>query len=299
MAQASASQPLVSVVVTAYNSAPTILRAMESVLAQTMPDLELIVVDDASTDDTAALAESIYDGRVRLIRNARNRGIGGAKNVGVAAALGRYVAFLDSDDTWEPHKLAMQLAALQPREADAPLSFTGFWVHRDNGERSVLRQPHKRGTWLRTILTGETFSLGSTLLVTKQCFETVGPFEETLRRLQDRDWTLRYLRQWSEFVFVPEPLSHIHNSGWPKAATVATAVDDLYRAHEVSLKARDPALASLFRNSLDFEVAVSEYRTGQRASALRRVVRIAAAQPSFTGYLAYRACRKLVQRDLA
>jgi len=293
------AQPTVSAIVTAYNSAGTVVRAAESVLAQTMSDLELIVVDDASTDNTAELIDAIYDSRIRLIRNERNRGIGGAKNVGVAAARGRYIAFLDSDDTWEPSKLDIQLARLRPREAQSPLSFTGFWVHRDGGDRTVLRQPRKRGTWLETILTGETFSLGSTLLATASCFARVGPFEESLRRLQDRDWTLRYLRLWDEFVFVPEPLSRIHNSGWPKAEMVASAVDDLYRAHHEPLTSRNPALASLFRNSLDFEVAVSEYRTGRRASALRRVIQIAAANPSFTGYLAYRACRKLVQRDLA
>jgi glycosyltransferase involved in cell wall biosynthesis len=294
----AASSPKVSVIVTAYNSAATIDRAIESARAQTMDDLEIVVVDDASTDDTVAVVEAIRDERIRLVRNARNRGIGGAKNVGVENARGRYIAFLDSDDEWVTDKLATQLAALDASPSRAPLAFSAFWVHRTDFKTVVLRCPSRYETWLKSILLGETFSLGSTLLATRECFERVGPFNEGLARLQDRDWTLRYLQRWDEFVFVPEPLAHIYNSGWPRPETIARAVAALYGVHEQSLRARDPALARLFRASLRFEVAAIEYRNGRVAAAGWHMMDAICRNPFFGAYLAHRVIRKFREGDL-
>jgi glycosyltransferase involved in cell wall biosynthesis len=293
------STPRVSVVVTCYNSALTVLRAIDSVREQTISDLEIVVVDDASSDSTVAVVEAIREPRIRLIRNNRNRGIGGAKNVGVAAARGRIIAFIDSDDSWVPEKLAIQLDALDRDPSHAPLSFSAFWVHRGGTGATVLRCPARRGSWLKSILSGETFSLGSTFVATKACFDAVGDFDERLARLQDRDWTLRYLRQHGEFVFVPQPLAHIYNSGWPEPGTVERSVNELYELHESSLRANDPALADLFRASLSFEVAIVEYRNGFPAAAARRLVGAFATYPPYAGYLASRFARKLRERDLA
>jgi len=161
----------------------------------------------------------------------------------------------------------------------------------------VLRLPSCHGDWLHSILLGETFSLGSTLLATRRCFDEVGPFDERLTRLQDRDWTLRYLRRWSDFLFVSEPLAHIYNSGWPRPEIVARAVELLYRAHEDHLNTSNPALARLFWASLCFETAVHEYRSGRRAAAARRLCKALATHPPYVGYLAGRLQRKLVDGD--
>ena len=291
------SRPQVSAILTCYNSERSIRRAIESVVSQTFTDLEIIVVDDASTDGTVAVIESISDNRMRLVRNAINRGIGGAKNVGVSESRGTYVAFLDSDDEWLPNKLEVQLATLKANLSGCPLSFTAFWVHRGETEKVVLRAPRRHGTWLRSILLGETFSLGSTLLATRKCFDEVGPFNERLTRLQDRDWTLRYLRRRSEFLFMNEPLARIYNSGWPRPEVVARAVELLYRAHENDLNARDPALARLFWASLCFETAVHEYRSGQQVAAARRFAKALATHPPYVSYLAGRLQRKLMEGD--
>jgi glycosyltransferase involved in cell wall biosynthesis len=296
MAEAQAS-PRVSVVVTAYNSAATIRRTIESIQAQTMNDFEIVIVDDASKDDTVGVIESVGEPRLRVIRNARNRGIGGAKNVGIENARGRYIAFLDSDDTWERVKLATQLAALSPSEEERPLSFTAFWVHRAGSEKTVCRQPRNYGTWLQSILMGETLSLGSTLLATRRCFDTVGGFNEGLRRLQDRDWTLRYFRYWDEFHVIDEPLSHIFNVGFPKPDLVQASVDNLYALHEDGLRQRDPVLARTFRSSLDFEVAVAKYRCGDLSGASRALMRAWANSPGSGWYFLRRAMRKVMQGD--
>ncbi len=103
--------PRVSVVIPAYNRADLLPRAIASVLDQTFTDYEIIVVDDASSDDTGAVARN-SDGPVRVVRNDVNRGLGGARNSGIVVASGTYVAFLDSDDEWLPGKLARQIELL-------------------------------------------------------------------------------------------------------------------------------------------------------------------------------------------
>ena len=107
--------PDVSVVMPAWNAARDIEASIQSVLAQTHRALELIVVDDASTDATVGIVERFAreDSRVRLVRNRSNSGVAVARNHGVEHAQGRYLMFLDSDDLWEPEKVAMQLAFMR------------------------------------------------------------------------------------------------------------------------------------------------------------------------------------------
>lgn len=127
--------PLISVVIPCYNAARFIEGTLRSVLAQTHRELEVIVVDDASTDDSAALVERVAgsDPRVKLLRRTRNAGTPGApRNEGVAAARGEWIAFLDADDLWHPRKLELQLRAL--REHGAQMCSTSMVDFRDEAE---------------------------------------------------------------------------------------------------------------------------------------------------------------------
>ncbi len=117
---------LVSIITPAFRAAALIGATIESVLGQTCGDYEMIVVDDVSPDRTAAVVEeyAARDPRVRLLRHARNQGPAGARNTALNAATGRYVAFLDSDDVWLPHKLERHLAFM--REHRPAMSFTQY-----------------------------------------------------------------------------------------------------------------------------------------------------------------------------
>lgn len=111
----SPARGLVSVVMPAWNAAAFMARSVESVLAQSRAELELIIVDDCSTDGTAAAIEGYAraDARVRPVRLPVNSGVAAARNAGIAVARGTYVAFLDSDDWWHPRKLELQVAQMQ------------------------------------------------------------------------------------------------------------------------------------------------------------------------------------------
>lgn len=120
------SQPRVSIVMPAYNAARFIAEAIESVIAQTLPDWELIVVDDASTDDTAACVQACArrDARIHCVRNERNLGAAQTRNRAIDLARGRYIAFLDSDDVWLPHKLATQVAFME--KTGTPITYGDY-----------------------------------------------------------------------------------------------------------------------------------------------------------------------------
>ncbi len=107
------SEPAVSVIITAYNRERVIAEAVHSILRQTVADFELIIVDDGSTDATATIAESFDDPRVRLVRHGSNRGIPAARNSGLDAARGQFIAWLDSDDVARPRRLEVQLRFLR------------------------------------------------------------------------------------------------------------------------------------------------------------------------------------------
>jgi teichuronic acid biosynthesis glycosyltransferase TuaG len=138
----TAVHELVSVIMPAFNAERYVAEAIGSVLAQTYTNLELIVVDDCSDDTTARIARefSDKDARVRVIQSEGNSGPGPARNVGIANARGRYIAFLDSDDLWLPQKLAIQIAAM--RRTQASFCFSSYWAFRDTTSiRMLVRAP--------------------------------------------------------------------------------------------------------------------------------------------------------------
>ncbi|MEZ5461182.1 glycosyltransferase family 2 protein [Dokdonella sp.] len=141
-AQVEHRDGLVSVVMPAWNAAAFMSRSVDSVLAQSRADLELIIVDDCSTDDTAALIGRYAqaDARVRPMHLASNSGVAAARNTGIAAARGEFVAFLDSDDWWHPRKLELQIG--QMRRTGARVSYCAYQrIAEDGRVLSTVRPP--------------------------------------------------------------------------------------------------------------------------------------------------------------
>ena len=200
--------PAVSVIVPAYNGAWCVARAIDSVIAQTFPDFELIVVDDGSTDDTAAVLNA-YGDRLRVVRKT-NGGLSSARNAGIAAARGHHVAFLDADDWWLPDKLAFQVALM---EANPELVFCSTAARIESPDGEVL------GEWacgrsplstLEAIFAANAFvaGSGSAVLARRDVFTRTGGFDEHLRSLEDIDMWMR-LAAIGGYACVPQPLTVI------------------------------------------------------------------------------------------
>lgn len=126
----------VSVVIATYNSAPFIMRALHSALNQNYADMEIIIADDASTDNTCVLVNQLADSRVKLICLPMHRGQAAARNAAIRAATGRYIAFLDSDDYWLSDKLTVQIREMKARRA--VFSHTNYWIKWDDEESETL-----------------------------------------------------------------------------------------------------------------------------------------------------------------
>lgn len=196
--------PLVSVVIPTYNRASTVRAAIDSVLSQTWRNLELLVVDDASTDDTAPMLAAFSDPRLRYLPQERNGGVARARNRGIAEARGRYVAFLDSDDTWMPEKLARQVALLEASPEYVGLVNTG--TLNDHGDRTEIVEATARGFVFDGMLYANLLHGGaSAVLVRASVFDAVGGFDPSLPAIEDYEFWIRVCRFYA-VESVPAPL---------------------------------------------------------------------------------------------
>jgi glycosyltransferase involved in cell wall biosynthesis len=188
------TQLLVSVVIPTYNGENTVLRAIKSVLDQTYPNVEIIVVDDASEDRTVDVVNTIEDHRIHLIRHSKNKNGATARNTGIKAAKGEYIAFLDDDDEWLPEKITLQLEHLENKDSGIwKAAITSHYILSGNSWGVVILS--KEGDITKEILTMEMLlGAGSTLIIHKDVIEKIGYFNEKYLRHQDIEFLLRYLR---------------------------------------------------------------------------------------------------------
>jgi glycosyltransferase involved in cell wall biosynthesis len=166
----------VSAIIPTFNRRATLPRAINSVLKQSMSDLEIIVVDDGSRDDTESWIRTVKDPGVRYYKLAENRGPARARNVGISCCRGQLVAFLDSEDAWMEDKLAKQLWTLEVEKTDACLC--GFVrLNRGNRRQTISYWPRD----LRSCLHFECpFSPGSTLVMSRQTVDRIGWYDGNL-----------------------------------------------------------------------------------------------------------------------
>jgi glycosyltransferase involved in cell wall biosynthesis len=208
---ARVEEPTVSVVVPTFNRADLLGRAVASALTQTRQDIEVLVVDDGSTDETASVVADFRDPRVRLIRHEKTLGACAARNTGIRAAGGTYIAFLDSDDEWAPTKLDRQIAALE--NSDLPMAgmvTCGEETTRSDGQSSILL-PRRKGWIFHDLLRQRHIGCRtSNLLVRKSILEKHDiRFDTNLAARQDWDFVAQIARV-CQMEIVRERLSTIH-----------------------------------------------------------------------------------------
>ncbi len=182
--------PLVSVIIPTFNRVQLLIRAVDSVLAQSWANLEIIVVDDGSTDNSVELLHERFGSSIRVLQLPRNRGVSYARNRGIELSRGAFIAFLDSDDLWEPEKTERQLAFMQA-DPEILISQTDeIWIR--HGTRVNPCKHHQKPSGL---IFAECLPLcvvsPSAVMMRRRFFAEIGHFDETLPACEDYDLWLR------------------------------------------------------------------------------------------------------------
>lgn len=196
--------PRVSVVITAYNAEKFIHETIESVLAQTYQDFECLVIDDGSTDRTAAIVESFSDPRIRLIRLAINKGVSHAANTGIQEAKGVYIARIDSDDLMVPERLETQVAFL---DAHPEVGVCGTWFELfSDAKRTIKRYATSNNAIRAWMLFINPIAQPSVCLRADVIKQEIGPYDPTIPSAEDLDLWMRLLPKTS-FANLPHVLT--------------------------------------------------------------------------------------------
>jgi glycosyltransferase involved in cell wall biosynthesis len=262
------SIPTISVIIPTYNRVRVLGRSIESVLAQTYRDYELIIVDDGSIDNTEELVRSYNDPRIRFIRHENNRGYAAALNTGIKAARGGYIALLDSDDEWLPAKLDRQMVLFeQDTRGDLGLVLCEVFAPNRYGEYRIVPKlnlltyeallPHRKDGGYCSIQ----------FLIKRDLTEAELHCDESLPAAQDWDLLLR-LATICRIDYVPEPLARIHIS---TDSTTFNKIDRLKASLQIlekysaELKERPEALGANY-----FDIALRYHLAAQKMNHVRR-----------------------------
>lgn len=203
--------PLVTVIMPTFNHAHYLSRSIGSVLAQTLPDWELIVVDNSSTDETIHVIDAFQDSRIRRIKIENEGVIARSRNLGIACSQGKFVAFLDSDDYWYPEKLSTCIRFLQSH-ADV-VCHGELWVGGSQPVREVFYGPEKHATARRLLLKGNCLSTSATV-AKADLLHRLGGFSEDPRFVTAEDYELwiRIAGAGANISFVSEILGEFTRS---------------------------------------------------------------------------------------
>lgn len=216
MKQAKNATPLVTVIIPVYNAEQTICETLDSVLSQSYKELQVIVVDDASEDNSVEKIKSYCDSRLELIQLSENGNVISARNYALNLAKGDYIAFLDSDDIWMPTKIEKQVTLLE-NESSIGACFTWGEIIDENSCTHSLEHPeiqwfydvfhegnrsHKE--WLLRLLTGGNFFLCSSSFIRSEIVQKVGKQNLTLLQLQDYEYWIRVLSHCNVHIICEE-----------------------------------------------------------------------------------------------
>ena len=210
--------PTVSVIIPTYNRAHLVGRAIQSVLNQTYQDFELIVVDDGSTDNTDEVIKEFQqkDNRIIYLKHDRNKGGSAARNTGIKASKGEYIAFQDSDDEWLSDKLKKQVIVFFNLSPEVGIIYTDMWRINKRKRKIYFYSPHimpEDKIVYKQALDYGVANIGiGTSLIRKEVFEKVGFFDENFPRFIDLEFFIR-LSKYYYFYHIAEPLVYWFDEG--------------------------------------------------------------------------------------
>jgi glycosyltransferase involved in cell wall biosynthesis len=279
----SKTSGLVSVVVTAYNAESTIGKTIDSIVRQTYRNMEIIIVDDGSTDSTAAIVKSRNDERIVLLRQ-RNSGQPSARNAGFRACRGEYIAVVDADDLWASNKIEKQMRAVVDSTEDVALCYCDAVYFRNNlgamYRLSAIAQP-KSGAIARDLYLGN-FICSATPLIAKSALEAVGFWDQRYRFGEDWNMWIK-LASVSKCIYLDEVLAYHRKvaSSMTASARHAAVMRDLSgiisdHAGAFGNNARCVSQAAIFSG-----VASRLLLEFKRRSSLRLAMRALRLNPTF------------------
>lgn len=274
--------PEISVIIPSYNRAALLGRAIESVQAQNFEDLEILIIDDGSTDDTQNVVAELQRGdpRIRLVQHPQNRGEAAARNTGLREARGRFIAFLDSDDSWLEGKLHRQHAALEAAGDDVAAVATGHIVVAQDDTRSYADtwHFHHEITVRNLLVRGCTIGLGGCVLLRREAALVAGPFDETLRLYVDVDWFCRFLDRY-RMISINEPYTTYYKAPLRDGAFVEAEAKAFLDKNAALIERFPRSDRRLILGQLHENVAVSHKANGNRAGFLRASMKSLIANP--------------------
>lgn len=292
---------LVSVVIPAYNAAPYIATTLESVFAQTLNEYEILVVNDGSPDTPALeFALQAQQLRIRYIKQ-ENRGPSAARNAGIRAARGQYIAFLDSDDLWLPQHLARQLEQLQADSSLHMVYANGLYLRGDVPIGILFdTSPQSLPIDLDCLLHERSTVITSSVVVLRQALLNVGMFDEQLRRCEDYDLWLRLVQSGARLSFTRE-IQIRHRQANGLAANwklMRRALIQVYEKHLALGKLNDVQARFIRQKirsismAIEFRDAKQALLEGQFSAALESVKKVQASDPSLKLALAQLGLRR-------
>jgi glycosyltransferase involved in cell wall biosynthesis len=259
--------PSVSIMMPFLNRETTLSRAIQSVLAQTFQDWELIAVDDGSTDRSVEVVQSFGDSRIRVVKHERNLGVAAARNTATKASTGEFIALLDSDDEWLPAKLERQIGAMRADEKKRAFCSCAFEFERDG---AVQHWPRLwADSWEKALHFECTFGFGSTLVVRRDVAVKNGEFDTELPRHEDWDWVLRACEQGEELLFIDEALVRVISSGLPAVKRMVPSTLLFLKKHDAGLRKygeahRRKVIAHHYESLASMAYIQREYLLGSR-----------------------------------
>ena len=250
---------LVSVIIPTFNRSNLVVKAIDSVLAQTYPNVEIIVIDDCSTDNTISVLEK-YGNKIQFHRNDVNSYVGFTRNFGVSIAKGEYIAFLDSDDCWLPDKLEVQISWMKINKFD--ISVTSFYTYHKN-TNSLTRKDRPYSSKLRfiDILYGIYIAPGSTLVMKRDFFVSIGGYNVSYRRLEDWDLLIRIFLKNEQIGFLKNPTAQIFASNDYTVSNLKESSKKLFRENSKSLWHAKWYYPIILIVGLLFELFVANFRS--------------------------------------
>jgi len=269
--------PQVTVILPSWNRADWLKKSIDSVLEQTFRDFELIVVDDASTDSTQEILTS-YSGKIRSITFSKNLGVSAARNAAVKNCDSEWIAFLDSDDFWHPHKLQKQIAQTVIR-AECPIHFTDeIWIR--NGVRVNPKKKHQKlEGWIFKPSLELCLMSPSTVLLRRELFDAHGLFDETLPICEDYDLWLRLTSQ-HQVALLNEKLMTRHGghadqlsrSDWGIDRYRVQSIRKILKTEKLSPEDRSAAIVVLRKKC---EIIINGFRKRGKLQEIERYEKIA------------------------